>query len=139
MVVFRLLRVLFFVAIISSIVQPAYSQQSELDKAKALNQQVIKLYRQGRYQEAIIVAKKALAIYEKALGAEHASTANSLNDLALLYDSMGDYSKAEPLYQRALAIYEKALGPDHPHTATSLNNLALLYDSMGDYSKAEPL
>ena len=41
MVLFRLLRVLFFIAIISSIVQPAYSQKSELDKAKALDQQVI--------------------------------------------------------------------------------------------------
>jgi len=112
-----------------------------LDETKRLNQQFGQLYNQGRYQEAIPIAKRALAIHEKALGPEHPAVAQSLNNLALLYYSLGDYAKAEPLYKRALAIYEKALGPDeHPQlVAASLNNLALLYYSLGDYAKAEPL
>ena len=118
---------------------PGLSMGQSLDEAKRLNQQIVQLYNQGRYQEAIPIAKRALAIYEKALGKEHPSVATSLGKLAELYYSLGDYGKAEPLHKRALAICEKALGPEHPHVAASLNNLALLYKTLGDYSKAEPL
>ena len=118
---------------------PGLSTGQSLEEAKRLNQHVIELYHQGRYQEAIAPAKRALAIKEKALGTEHPGVAISVGNLAKLYYSLGDYSKADPLYNRALAIVEKALGPDHPHVATSLNNLAVLYKSLGDYSKAEPL
>ena len=139
MVVFRCLRAFLFVGLILSVVQPTYPKENDLDKAKFLNQQVIKLYKQGRYQEAIKVAQQTLTIQEKALGPDHPDVATSLNNLALLYKTLGDFAKAEPLYKRALAIWEKTLGPEHPDVATSLNNLANLYVSLGDYAKAEPL
>ena len=50
MVIFRFLLIFLLAALILSVAQPAYSQQSDLEKAKALNQQVIKLHNQGRYQ-----------------------------------------------------------------------------------------
>ncbi|MBI1762730.1 MAG: tetratricopeptide repeat protein [Acidobacteria bacterium] len=93
----------------------------------------------GQYDKALPLAERALAVCEKALGAEHPTTATSLKNLAELYDDKGDYAKAEPLYQRALAIREKTLGPEHPATATVLNNLALLYcHDKGNYAQAEP-
>jgi len=97
------------------------------------------LQQRAQYVEAEPLHKRALAIYEKALGAEHPYIAASLNNLAELYYSQGRYEEAEPLLKRALAIYEKALGAEHPDTATSLNNLATLYDSQGRYEEAEPL
>ena len=118
---------------------PAWSNEDSLQKAIELNQEVMRLYQQGRYAEAIPHAEKALTIYEKALGPEHPYTALSLNNLAELYGTMSAYDKAEPLYRRSLAIHEKALGPEHPSTALSLNNLAGLYYTMGAYDKAEPL
>ena len=130
---------LLFISILLIVSPLSYSQENNLQKAKSLNQQLIKLYRQGRYSEAITIAEKALAIDEKALGPVHRDVATSLNNLAMLYVSLGDYAKAEPLYKRSLAIREKALGPDHSDVAQSLNNLAGLYDSLGDYAKAEPL
>jgi uncharacterized membrane protein YccF (DUF307 family) len=39
--------------------------------ADALNQQIIQLYNQGRYSEAIPLAQRALAIREKALRPDH--------------------------------------------------------------------
>ena len=108
-------------------------------EAYRLNQQVVQLIDQGRYKEAIPIAKRSLAIHEKALGPEHLDVGASLNNLAVLYYDLGAYQKAEPLFKRALAIREKALGPDHPDVADSLNNLAELYDALGDYAKAEPL
>ncbi len=113
--------------------------ESAVEDAYVLNKQVIQLYGAGRYEEAIPLAQRALAIREKALGPEHPDTAVSLNNLAELYSATGDYAKAEPLYQRALAIHEKARGHEHPDTATSLNNLAYYHRRTGDYAKAEPL
>ncbi len=72
------------------------------------------------------------------LGPEHADTAASLNNLAMLYWAQGQYGEALPPYQRALAISEKALGPEHPSTATSLNDLASLYWAQGQYAQALP-
>ncbi len=119
---------------------PSSAQHSpELQEAERLNQQVVQLYQQGKYIEAIPLAERALAIREKVLGREHPDVASSLNNLAALYKSQGNYAKAEPLYLRALTIREKVLGREHPDVATSLNNLAFLYESQGNYSKAEPL
>src|SRR5262249_20737669 len=89
---------------------PGSMQSNQQDEVKQLNIKVVQLYQAGKYDEAIPLAKQALAIGEKTLSAEHRDVADSLNNLALLYASKGDYVRAEPLYQRALAIYEKVLG-----------------------------
>ena len=118
----------------------AGAEEGDIAEAQRLNSQVSQDYAAGRYQQAIPLAQRALAIAEKATGAEHpVTTVISLSNLARLYRATGTYTKAEPLYQRALDIAEKALGPDHPTTAAALNNLATLYDATGAYAKAEPL
>ena len=93
----------------------------------------------GNYAAAEPLYRRALAIYEKALGPDHPDVATSLNNLAGLLHDQGNYAAAEPLYRRALAIDEKALGPDHPGVAIDLNNLALLLKTQGNYAAAEPL
>jgi len=105
----------------------------------ALNREVVQLYQQGRYAEAISLGERALVICEQALGPDHPNTATSLNNLAGLHESMGAYAAALPLYERALAIYEQALGLDHPDTATSLNSLAILYSATVRPHDALPL
>lgn len=61
------------------------SKENELEKAKNLNQQIIKRYQQGHYAEAIPLAEKVLTIWEKTLGPEHPNVATSLNNLTELY------------------------------------------------------
>jgi CHAT domain-containing protein/sirohydrochlorin ferrochelatase len=114
-------------------------ESREIAEVERLNQQVLQLYNQKKYKEAIPLAQRALDILEKVLGKNHPDVATSLNILAAVYDSHEKYTQAEPLYYRALAIYEKALGKVHPDVATTLNNLASLYDSQGKYTQAEPL
>ncbi len=120
---------------------PVYSQeqQAALKEAENLNEQVIKLYQEGKYTTAIPKAERSLAIREKVLGNVHPDFASSLNNLAELYRLQGNYQQAEPLYQRSLTIREKVLGNVHPDVATSLNNLAILYRLQGKYQQAEPL
>ena len=112
----------------------------------ALNRQVSQLYSQGKYREAIDVARQAVAEAEAeaeaeaTLGAdEYVATAISLNNLAALYQVMGRYDEALPLGRRALTLLEKTLGPVNANTARTLKNLAQLYRTMGRYDEALPL
>ena len=123
----------------TTISQQQESGQEQLAKAKQLTQQVIELYKQGKYSEAIPLAKEALRIRQQVLGEEHPSVATSLHNLAALYNSMRRYKDAEPLYTEALEMYRRFLGKEHPDVALSLNNLGSLYNSMGRYEQAEPL
>src|SRR5260370_28766503 len=82
----------------------AGAQEGDIAEALRLTGQVEQYYATGRYQEAIPLAQRALAIREKALGPEHPDTAAALNNLGDLYPATGAYAKAEPLHLRALAI-----------------------------------
>lgn len=101
-----------------------------------LNFQANRLYKAGRYKEAIAIAERSLQLREKACGPEHRDIATGLNNLAALYQQLGALDKALPLYERAFHIFEKTLGPNHPKTATSISNLALLHKAMGAYDRA---
>ena len=105
----------------------ALQRDADLLEANRLDRQRKRLFQEGRYQEALVMAKEALSLKEKVLGPEHLDVAGSLNKLACLYYSMGEYDDTLPLLKRSLAIHEKFLDPEHPDVAESLKNLALLY------------
>lgn len=117
----------------------AQSKRDKLAEALRLADQAALLRKQGRYDEAIPIVERWLAIVEKALGPRDPNVATALNNLGTLYQDKGDYAKAEPIFKRALAIRENAVGPGHPDVAKDLNNLAALYYYKGDHSNAEPL
>ena len=54
-------------------------------------------WKQAKYDEAEALFKRALAIRENALGADHPDVAQTLNNLALVYQAQGKYSEAEGL------------------------------------------
>jgi tetratricopeptide (TPR) repeat protein len=85
----------------------AQSREALLDRAEQLNQQVVQLHQQGKYTQAIALAKEALRIREQALGPTHPQVATSLNNLAGLLKATGDYAEAKPLYERARRISEQ--------------------------------
>src|SRR3989304_2738521 len=114
-------------AVVLSLIFSQAVMSQGLDEAKGLNQKVMELYRQGRYEEAISYAKRSLEIKEKALGREHPDVATSIKNLAALYRGTGRYAEAEPRVKRALEIGDMTLGREHPDVAASINNLAALY------------
>jgi tetratricopeptide (TPR) repeat protein len=97
------------------------------------------LQAQGRYAEAELLFRQALAICRKVLGEEHPLTAQGYNNLAFNLNQQGKYVEAEPLYRKALAIRVKALGAEHPFTAASYTNLGSSLLLQGRYAEAEPL
>jgi CHAT domain-containing protein len=117
----------------------AAQRKGELARATVINQQVLQLYRQSRYADAIPLAREALALKERALGHDHLLVSIYVSNLAELYRREGDYANAEQLFKRSLEIREKALPPDDRYVAYSVNDLAVLYYDQGRYSEAEPL
>jgi Tfp pilus assembly protein PilF len=67
----------------------------------------VSLYRQGQYDRAVVVAKKALQAAEQNVGHNQPNVAMSLNNLALVDQTQGQYAQAERLYKRSLAILRK--------------------------------
>jgi CHAT domain-containing protein/tetratricopeptide (TPR) repeat protein len=123
---------------VEGLARMAPADQRRLAEAGQLNNHVVQLYRQGKMQDALLLAQKALAIRKQVLGEGHPDYAISLQNLAVLYSAQGEYAKAVPLCRQALAIQKQVLGQRHPLYASSLSNLADLYRSQGEYAQAEP-
>lgn len=119
--------------------QTPATQSPELAEANRLSLSVVKLYGEGKYDEALPLARQALEIREKTLGPTHLSVAAALANLAELYIAKHKHSEAETHYQRVLGIYEKSLGANNVKTATVVDSLALLQYLKGNFSKAEAL
>ena len=88
--------------------QPAAESQVEMAD------RVIQLYIAGRYEEALALAEKGLAIGEKEDGPDSANVASWLTHMALALEGLGRYEEAIPHLKRALAIREKVLGTRSP-------------------------
>ncbi|MEM8719517.1 MAG: tetratricopeptide repeat protein [Cyanobacteria bacterium P01_G01_bin.39] len=124
---------------ISVLSQTTVEQEQQLAEVKKIDQEIVDLFNQGKFYQAIPLAQKALEIRKKILGAEHPDVAASLNNLAELYLNQGEYDKAEPFYLQALELRKKLFGNNHADVAISLQNLASFYTTQGKYSQAEPL
>ncbi|WP_295559435.1 tetratricopeptide repeat protein [uncultured Hyphomicrobium sp.] len=111
----------------------------DLDQAQRANEEGVRLYEAGQYDQAEALYKQSLADFERLSGPDHLDVATSLANLALLYYSTDRGAEAESLWKRSLAIREKELGPEHIDVATSLANLALLYQSQNRAADVEPL
>jgi tetratricopeptide (TPR) repeat protein len=85
------------------------------------------LFREGKYSEAIPLARQLLEIREAQFGPNHPGVVYAINRLALAYQEQDRFRDAEPLYRRALAIRENVLGHDSPEVAGSLARLGRLY------------
>ncbi|KAL3439993.1 hypothetical protein BJX65DRAFT_49951 [Aspergillus insuetus] len=94
---------------------------------------------QGKLKEAEGMYQRALAGFEKALGLDHTSTLDIVNNLGNLYRKQGKLKEAEEMCQRALAGYEKAVGPDHTSTLDAVNNLGNLYSDQDKLKEAEEM
>ncbi|KAH8588539.1 hypothetical protein B0O99DRAFT_582895 [Bisporella sp. PMI_857] len=94
---------------------------------------------QGKLALAEQMYERALRGYEKALGAEHTSTLDTVNNLGNLYKNQGKLALAEQMYERALRGKEKAFGAEHTSTLQTVNNLGALYADQGKLALAEQM
>jgi len=85
---------LFAVAFFLTSFGLASAQSSEAAKTVgAANAQVVCLYGEGKYTEAVTLALQTLERAEKSLGKEHPDTLISVNNLAALYQAQGRHGE----------------------------------------------
>ena len=89
--------------------------------------------------EAAPLLRRALAIDEQALGAQHPRLGERLSALGMVLYDLGEAASARPLLERALAIHEGHEGPSGPGVATALANLSLIRRALGEVAEAEAL
>ena len=132
-----LIVVILMVALLAG--TPGWSDEDPHREVIKLNEEVLRLYQQGRYSEGILIAERALVLCEKTLGREHLGTATTIYNMATLYHNSGNYDKAGQLMEQALEIFEKVAGPEHLMVAQSLNTLGEIFRAKAGFSKAESL
>ncbi|KAH8695129.1 tetratricopeptide repeat protein [Talaromyces proteolyticus] len=90
----------------------------------------------GAAGEAEYYFLKALAIYKKLYGRDHAVMYSVLNDIAKLCERDGYATEAAALYERVLAGRLRVLGQNAPETLSSMQELANIKISLGDLESA---
>lgn len=110
----------------------------EAAEAERLNAEVLKLYREGKYDEALPAARRVLELREKALGGEDIRVAYALANLGNVHARKGEYKEAEPLFTRALALAERRGAAESDFAADLHKQLGLMRVDTGKYKEAEP-
>jgi CHAT domain-containing protein/Tfp pilus assembly protein PilF len=112
---------LLVTALVAGVV-PSLGQANPQDLL-ALMRRITALAQEGRYGEAVGLARKLTTDAERASGPQSPLTAMTLIVLGQALQAQGEAAEAEKVLRRALAIREKTLGPDHPDVAAVLSTL----------------
>ncbi|HEX8290707.1 MAG TPA: tetratricopeptide repeat protein, partial [Pyrinomonadaceae bacterium] len=112
--------------------------QGEAAEADRLNAEAVRLYREGKYDEALPFAERVLELREKALGGDDIRVAYALANLGNIHARKGNYKGAEPLFTRALAVAEKRAAAGTDFSADLHTQLGLMRVDLGKYKEAEP-
>jgi CHAT domain-containing protein/Tfp pilus assembly protein PilF len=127
----RLVVSVFFAGLIAS---PCQAGPQEM---LALMQRITALAQEGRYGDAVALARKLTNEAEKSTGRQSVLTATTLVVLAQTLQAQGEVAEAEKVLARALAIREKALGSNHPDVAAVLGTLGQIELSQNRLKDAE--
>lgn len=126
------------VLLLFSLAVPSVSCGKDAADSDRVNDEFQRLYKQGRYREALPLGEEVISVRTRILGPEHPKTLLIKNNVAATYHALGDYWKAEPLLKEIAAVLEKRM-PDDGQTVTAIVNLAAIYRTRKEYGNAEPL
>lgn len=115
----------------------ASQEPPELQEATTLNDSVIKLVNEQKFDQALPLAKRALEIRERLLPANDIRISLSLSNLGKLYVAKKDYKAARDVFQRLLTMQEQQFGPENLRLLDTLDWLAMLHYQTGDSAAAE--
>jgi tetratricopeptide (TPR) repeat protein len=93
-------------------------------------------YSRAQYEDALALARGALAKKEAVYGRDHPEVATTLNNLAIVQTASGATKDAIATIERSLAITASAYGSEHPEVAAPLGNLARLHFLSGEREAA---
>lgn len=134
-------RIFFISVILLTVALTGFAAEfsNEADLLNARYQRVNRLLRDGKLDEALLQADKALGMARKMYGAGAPGTAPAIDRIAAVYRAMGRFPEAQALLRQALEIVRKELGDNHYYTVSAMSNLAGIHKEMGQYGDAEQL
>lgn len=97
------------------------------EQADIFTNAIPKLLQDGKLDDALLGAQRALIIRERVFGREHPAVGVSLRNLGAVRATAGQLDVAKGLLERSVSVLEKALGPDHAELGGALNLLAEVY------------
>ena len=95
------------------------------------------LHANHQYPEAETGYKAVISLQSKVLGAEHAHTLNTRNNLAELLDDEGKYAEAETECRQIIEVETKVVGARQRLTLNSHANLAVAVIGQGRIEEAQ--
>ena len=93
----------------------------------------------SRFAEAALLYHRALAMFQRTMGAWHPNVATVSLNLASAYVAQNRSADAAQHYERALGIFEQVLSPEHSYVTTTVDALAALYRERGRTADLERL
>lgn len=78
-----------------------------LQEAQKISAEVVKLFQQKKYDEALLLAQRAISIRENELGKNHISVAQAWRNLAYIQLQREKRKEAEKAFENGFEIYEK--------------------------------
>src|SRR2546422_515057 len=113
---------------------PAY-QNPDQAKADELNLKVIQLYKNGKFKDALPLARQVVELRTANPDANKINVVEAHYNLASVYEGLNSLSEALRSFQNALDINQSAR-PDHLSNAQILDRIGHLYELLQDYSSA---
>jgi tetratricopeptide (TPR) repeat protein len=83
-------------------------QPAEIAEADQLASQIVKLYNDEKYDEALPLAQRLLELRKRTVGPDHFLTGQALENLAEIFLAKGKKKEARAYYKQALPIFEKS-------------------------------
>ncbi|HMG75016.1 MAG TPA: tetratricopeptide repeat protein [Pyrinomonadaceae bacterium] len=118
---------------------PQPNETPQLIESRELNSKVIKLFDDRKYDEALPLAKRALALGETALGPNHPDLISLLTNLGELYKAKLKLNEARSVFERAIKIGENNFGAEDLRVARILDRLAHVAFEAHEDRKSEEL
>ena len=104
---------------------------------KVLQKQSNTLFKAGKYQQSLALARKLLPMAKKQFGDQHVQTAMQHFGIGLMLIKLNRATEAIPHYQKHLAIKEKLYGDKAIGLQFPLNHLGGLYKQLGKLDLAQ--
>ncbi len=95
------------------------------------------LEQNAKYDDALVIYKKALEILEDLTDDNSLrNTATIYHNIGSVYHAKGERDKALEQYEKSLKICLATIGENHPDTAMTYNNIGSVYHAKGERDKA---
>jgi TonB family protein len=102
-------------------------EDAELSELKRLEDEVLKLFKEKKYKDALKAATPALSLREKKFGADSLEAAIGQTNVGIIYQKLTKFKEAISSLQRAIAIYETKSQLNTPDGIVAMKELAFSY------------